>query len=235
MANDTFTTKDTFSIIEKQKAGLEVSCFKYRVLKWLEGEEEGSAQKRYQTINWKNINDELSFWDKRRKNSIYDVNIPWLAIHFENNEMGLFAGFSLVILLLLLLYNLGLRYSSLHKLFNIIDGFENKADKKLYYDLSTFSIILKLPLKSKNPSHYFLVYIPYLLFFLPILSYGYLYYTDIDSYKDISELYPKVVYYLIFEALFMLIIVVMTINIYRLDKSTDKLWDEYEAKFMEND
>jgi hypothetical protein len=220
------------SVIEEQVDKVKtLGPYQRKTLEWLRETDESTGKMRYETEINGTCKKTAEYMAQRRFDSIYTINVHWFGVHFDINDLGIISGFFIIIFMLMLLYNFGLRYSNLLKLFNVLDSLSDKYAKRIFFDLSTFSIILKLPKRSTTETSSFILnLIPYLLFTIPTLVYLYLFITDYNSMEIVQALYPKIKAVIIIEGIILALIVIMTISIFKIDYATDELWDEFESK-----
>lgn len=166
------------------------------------------------------------------------VNIPFTEIVFDVNDLGLFSGVFFCLVMLVLWYNLGLKFANLFTALKIIDDVEDKGKKKTYFDLLSMSQIISIPDENKknNGVSNFLVYVPYLLFSFPFFTYIVIFVNDINTIRKVTEMNLMLtISSLILEGVMLVIILILAVGCIQLDKKTDKLWDSYEALFTIND
>lgn len=165
------------------------------------------------------------------------INIPFTNIIFDINDLGLFSGLFFSLVMLILWYNLGLKYANVFTALKFIDNFDAKYSKKNYFDLLSMSQIITIPEESnKAESFDILVYIPYLLFSFPLLTYLIIFINDICTLKRVTEMSVYMtISSLILEGVMLVIIGLLVIGCINLDKKTDKLWDIYEKLFIAKD
>ena len=165
------------------------------------------------------------------------INIPFTDVVFDVNDLGIFSGVFFCLIMLILWYNLGLKYANLFIAFAIIKDIEGSGKKKTYYNLLSMSQIISIPdntPKSSVPS--LLVYVPYLLFLLPAVIYAIIFVNDFYTTIKVSgmnELLTRSSSML--EAMMLLIILILATGCINLDKKTDKLWDDWKEVFTELD
>lgn len=205
--------------------------FKRNAITWLKNKEKDTTKLCMDIKN--EIKSLGEFMTKRRREALYSVNIPWLGLHFDINDLGLISGMFLIIFSLIIAYNLGLKYSNLYKLFNFIDSkCDTDEEKEYYFSLITFSQILKLPdYKSKSISPWLITYIPIILFLLPFIVHVSVFLYDIKTIHAVDTIYPNITFVLIITGLLSFGILNLCVNSIRIDYKTDRLWDEYENKF----
>jgi len=67
--------------------------FKYKVLKWLNSKGDNDVTW-CDLVTFDDIGKTSSFWNERRNRSIYTINVPWMGLQFDINDLGIIAGFS---------------------------------------------------------------------------------------------------------------------------------------------
>jgi len=233
---DTLDALTFYKVIADERGKLErkkssgacndICDFQLGVLKWLE-EKSPRGTSNYEAYVSKPSKALGEFWQDRRNELIYTIRIPWFGIHFDINDLGLFAGFFLNLFLLMLLYAVSLRYANLHSLFKVIHGIDIVEERQLVYNLATFSMILSLPKKSEV-SLIILRFVPYALFCFPSIVYVYLFFSDVATLEFVLGYYPKLILQLLVELLFLVSLIVIIAYIIKFDRATDKLWDDCE-------
>lgn len=165
------------------------------------------------------------------------ISIPFTEIIFDVNDLGLFSGIFFCLVMLVLWYNLGLKYANLFTALRIIDDIEGNGKKRTYFDLLSMSQIISIPDESsKNKASNFLVYVPYLLFSFPFFTCLIIFANDISTLKKVTEMNLMLtISSLILEGVMLVVILILSIGCINLDKKTDKLWDSYDDLFTIKD
>jgi len=165
------------------------------------------------------------------------INVPLTDVVFDVNDLGIFSGVFFCLIMLVLWYNLGLKYANLFTAFKIIDEIEESGKKKTYFDLLSMSQIIAIPDDTKkNAASSFLVYVPYILFSFPFFTCSIIFANDICTLKKVTEMNLLLtINSLILEGVLLVFILILAIGCINLDKKTDKLWDSYEELFTIHD
>ena len=227
--NSDSTSKNLCDCLKKSYPDKSLSNFEKSLKKWLEAENSSGKLNCESACLKAGLYAE--FMTQRRFETIYTVQIPWFGVEFDINDLGIISGFFLSIIMLVLTYNLGLKYSNLDKLFQYLNGIDDLNQRKNAYDLLSFSQILKLPNgRVRDFTPIVLYWVPYILFCLPILVHSFVLYNDLTTIKYIISIDSDTWITTLVAALFWLLIGSLTITTIRIDIHTDKLWDQFEEK-----
>lgn len=166
------------------------------------------------------------------------INIPFSTIVFDVNDLGIFSGVFFCLVMLVLWYNLGLKYTNLYTALNTIEDYVPNGNKKNYFDLLSMSQIISMPDNNNKKKKGFdiLVLIPYLLFAFPFITYLIIFINDACTLERVMSMNLMLTIASFTMAGAMLVILlVLVIGCIRLDKKTDHLWDVYEELFVVSD
>jgi hypothetical protein len=153
----------------------------------------------------------------------YYVKLPFFGAAFDINDLGLFSGISLVIVLLLL------RFSVSREIKNLKYGFKtakaNNFLKDFYYSLAARQIFTVPHMKDEH-RNLWLVQSPKLIILLPFISYSYVVVYDWYSvFKEKVYSFEEVWTILIPEIPFLVLIILLSLKYYERQRHIDEIWE----------
>ncbi len=171
--------------------------------------------------------DEVKFWKDRRNNALYTVDVPWLGIQFDINDLGLFTGIALIVIMLTLNYNMILKHQNLSKSISMIKRLETTEERRNYFDLLASSQIINLPsAKKRTELPWVLKFISRALLSLPVIAHGFIFFVDVNSVGKVLYInFQYVLFTTIAAGILLVILLFQTIGCYRVETQTDRLWE----------
>ena len=150
----------------------------------------------------RDINDSITLKDqslslqRQKQDRVNDINISFLGVHFDVNDLGFFSSFTFFVLLLWFKFSLNREFRSIDL---TTSRFMNENEQKLVTELLSMHQIFSIP----YPNDYFLSrksvlrYYPLVLFILPLITQLIIFMYDITTYKyglSLSMQYTVMIY-----------------------------------------
>lgn len=160
------------------------------------------------------------------------IKVPFFGVAFDMNDLGLLAGFGLIVLLAILLYNLRSEIVSLRVGF---DAARQRDQLGSFYDVLASRRVFTTPIL-REPFHVparaaLMVHLPRAIVFLPLLAYGALLYNDVRTIIvgiAISPAHTLVL--IIYTTAFFILISALSVVSWIRWTQIDMIWDECWAE-----
>jgi hypothetical protein len=148
---------------------------------------------------------------------------------FDHNDIGMFGGFTFVVVLLWLRFSLARELSNLNL---VLNREISEADLRRCYDLLAMQQVLTVPPTPSSPSHHRWRWIPKLLYFVPALVYLFQLYFDFTTISDPGAIYGEGKMWLLVTSsvAFFILILIFTLWSFRIARAVDKTWDNSARK-----
>lgn len=177
-----------------------------------------------QISNTKNLNEKIqeSMLRPYSENKYY-VKLPFFGSAFDINDLGLFSGIGLTIILLLL------RFSLSREIKNLKYGFKTAKAygflKGFYYSLAARQIFTVPHMKDEH-RNLWLVQSPKIIILLPVISYSYVLIYDWFSVLKVGLYsFEDVWLILIPELVFVALIFILSLKYYERLRHIDEIWE----------
>lgn len=178
--------------------------------------------------------------ERMRTERVLSITVPFFGIVFDLNDLGVFAGITFVIVLLLFRFSLLRELRNLRLVFRQVHSVE---DLRLCYDMLSMQQVLTIPPQIEryqsernfwsipNLQELFWQYVPSLLILLPLLVHLNIFITDYQTYPMAEEIYPGTVYSLWANGILLGLNVLLTLLCIYLGWKVGRTWHNH-AKYI---
>lgn len=184
----------------------------------------------------RNINtvDELEFLKRvyfNIKENTFSVKIPILGVTFDINDLGLFSGLTLSLLLLILWFCLEREWENLKVTFEEV----SKVDLRHYYKIMSMSQVFTVPAKENRDLNLLWIILPKILYLLPLITQLLICLNDLNTsiyVRPISGHATDVYNFVNIVSIVCISVLTIVVLVYTI--RIDLLWNKYRKKLDRN-
>lgn len=198
---------------------------------------------RHSFADLEHLQKHVDYLERTRVEKVLNINVPFFGIVFDINDLGIFAGITFVIILILF------RFSLLRELRNLRLVFTNTRTLehlRLSYDILAMQQVLTTPLeldqgltkrKLKNFGWWretFWNFVTKGLYLLPFLVQLRIFLHDLDTYENVKDVYPGTWTGLFLSGTLLIMNALLTVLCLYLGWKVDKRWGRHALLIIKN-
>jgi hypothetical protein len=198
---------------------------------------------RHRFADLEHLKKHVEYLERTRVEKVLNVNVPFFGIVFDINDLGIFAGITFVIILLLFRFSLLRELRNLRLVFVKTRTLEHL---RLSYDILAMQQVLTTPLeidqsltkrKLKNFSWWretFWNFVTKGLYLLPFLVQLRIFLHDIDTYENVKDVFPGTWNGLFLSGTLLVMNALLTVLCLYLGWKVDKRWRRHALWILKN-
>jgi hypothetical protein len=203
-----------------------------------------SGNNRYRFADLEHLKGYVQSLERMRTERVLNLTVPFFGIVFDVNDLGMFAGLTFIIVLLLF------RFSLLRELRNVRLVFKQAQtvdELELCYNRLAMQQVLTTPtpIDYEPPAQkfrrllekargIFWEYVPKILYLLPFLTHLNIYINDRNTLKDVEMAFPGTGVSLMLSGLFLIVNVLLTGLCLYLGWKVDRTWRKHAQYILKH-
>jgi hypothetical protein len=159
------------------------------------------------------------------------IRVPFFGFQFDINDLGIFGGFTFMVVLMWFRFSLARELSNVRLAFWIARNRDSRSDFQLCYDLLAMHQVLTVPATrgeaAQSRGGRFWSHVPLLLYFLPLAAEIAICWSDIRTRFWGWTISPQnTISLFLAEGAFLILISILTYTCFQLSREVDRVWDE---------